>query len=615
MLSDIVDFDDLLTPVDDDLNTIAETVLPPPKTDIHPDPIPMVTQPPQQTVFATSNVQVLPMIPPITSSDTTSSPTIRHLLTNTRIQDLGGQKIILQPITPTSQATNNIVLQPVQPLILQHTTTSTPSPRSTTLVYKNTEVTELEEKKPEKKSAHNVIEKRYRSSINDKIVELKNLVAGEEAKLNKSAVLRKAVDYIRFLQNQNIKLKKENMILKNQTAPSPSLEYSVPRSPDSADELLPDSPISMGSSELSPPPPRAMDNKSRVMLCSVIFAVCLLNPFASLMDSNATPADDVSTSRGSRTILEDSKSSIKINTSTTIATLLIQAFVLLLLFVKIFIYGEKVTDQETLEKSLKKYWMHKKQAELTKEPRKAMNNLSLALEAIGRPMPKSKFEYIASGIWQVLWQIFHRLGIARWFVNRAGGFNVSEDARRAIISLRKEAAQTYHELHKFSFFEEEYDFFKSFVLAMTAVNLTEASGKALKKNFRSLVYAYLALRLRMSKNIILKPFSKFYMFRAKFYCVKEEDIDSNLEWLLTSQGQNFIFKSKWTFGQKTSIMVGDVHQELRKDPLSHLSNYFRDEQLQKALSILLLPGKSTGTVQEALQVNLSYDIIYIHLFP
>ena len=190
-------------------------------------------------------------------------------------------------------------------------------------------------------------------------------------------------------------------------------------------------------------------------------------------------------------------------------------------------------------------------------------------------------------------------------MNRAGGFNVSEDARLAIISLRKEAAQTFHQLHTFSFFEEEYDFFKSFVLAMTAVNLTEASGKALKKNFRSLVYAYLALRLRMSKNIILKPFSKFYMFRAKFYCVKEEDIDSNLEWLLTSQGQNFMFKSKWTFGQKTSIMVGDVHQELRKDPLSHLSNYFRDEQLQKALSILLLPGKSTGTVQEALQVNLS----------
>lgn len=32
--------------------------------------------------------------------------------------------------------------------------------------------------------------------------------------LNKSAILRKAIDYIRFLQNSNAKLKQENMALK-----------------------------------------------------------------------------------------------------------------------------------------------------------------------------------------------------------------------------------------------------------------------------------------------------------------------------------------------------------------------------------------------------------------
>lgn len=39
----------------------------------------------------------------------------------------------------------------------------------------------------EKRTAHNAIEKRYRSSINDKIVELKDLVVGTEAKVRAMA--------------------------------------------------------------------------------------------------------------------------------------------------------------------------------------------------------------------------------------------------------------------------------------------------------------------------------------------------------------------------------------------------------------------------------------------
>ena len=37
-------------------------------------------------------------------------------------------------------------------------------------------------------------------NVNSRIIELKNIVAGEEAKLNKSAILRKAIEYIRYLQ-------------------------------------------------------------------------------------------------------------------------------------------------------------------------------------------------------------------------------------------------------------------------------------------------------------------------------------------------------------------------------------------------------------------------------
>lgn len=541
-----------------------------------------------------------------------NSPTIRHLLTNSK--DGGQQRIILQPVQGS-----NIVLQNSQPIIFQPVTvagttvspatTSIVSTPKTTLVYRNEMKNDIKPdemsptmcKQPEKRSAHNVIEKRYRSSINDKIVELKNIVAGEEAKLNKSAVLRKAIDYIRFLQNQNVKLKRENLMLKGKIPQGPVVIESQVPSPANSDEL-PDSPISMGSSEASPPPPRAMMDKSRLMLCSVLFTVCLLNPFGSMLSGDVANDFGETAAPPSRTILEDKSSSGFKTATTTMATLIIQALLFLLLFVKIFIYGEKISDQESMEKTMKKYWMYRKQAEVALDDgtkKQAKENLILALNVIGRPVPTTRLEWMASAIWQVSHQFLHRLGVARWFVNRAGGFSASETTRKTIINLRKEAAKTYHQLSAFAIVENE-NWLQSFVLAMTCVNLTEASGRSVSKNFRSTVYTFLAIQLKIINSALTRPLAKFYMFKAKRYSVKMDDIDPNHEWILSPNGQDFFFKSNWKMGQKTSLLVRHVDEHLT-DPLAILAIYFRDEQLQKALSILLLPGQSTGTVQDALE--------------
>jgi len=46
----------------------------------------------------------------------------------------------------------------------------------------NIDVMSIKDEKP--KSSHNIIERRYRTSINDKIMELKDMILGTEAKVN-----------------------------------------------------------------------------------------------------------------------------------------------------------------------------------------------------------------------------------------------------------------------------------------------------------------------------------------------------------------------------------------------------------------------------------------------
>ncbi|KAL9616453.1 MAG: hypothetical protein Q9160_008684 [Pyrenula sp. 1 TL-2023] len=96
----------------------------------------------------------------------------------------------------------------------------------------------LNEKRPTKKRPHNIIEKRYRANLNEKIAELRDSVPSlrvakkseqdgddegddEELqglapsnKLNKASILTKAVEYIRHLEMRTKRLDDENILLK-----------------------------------------------------------------------------------------------------------------------------------------------------------------------------------------------------------------------------------------------------------------------------------------------------------------------------------------------------------------------------------------------------------------
>lgn len=183
-----------------------------------------------------------------------------------------------------------------------------------------------------KRSAHNAIERRYRTSINSCIVELKNIVVGAEAKLHKSAILRKAIDHIRHLQNQNNKLKQENMYLKNimteskhglkdlltsqQNAsaltPPRSDESNPSLSPTHSDSSMPSSPFgdsgmkddSDDSSDSTSV--RGMSSHSRLTLCMFMFAVFIINPFSKMLNGYSGSSMDSGSMEGDsvrRTIL------------------------------------------------------------------------------------------------------------------------------------------------------------------------------------------------------------------------------------------------------------------------------------------------------------------------
>ena len=71
----------------------------------------------------------------------------------------------------------------------QSPTSTTTYPLSTTSNDKSPKDDSMSGAPPEKRTTHNAIERRYRSSINDKITELKNIVVGASAKLLKFVTL------------------------------------------------------------------------------------------------------------------------------------------------------------------------------------------------------------------------------------------------------------------------------------------------------------------------------------------------------------------------------------------------------------------------------------------
>ncbi|CAL1543442.1 unnamed protein product [Lymnaea stagnalis] len=475
--------------------------------------------------------------------------------------------------------------------------------------------------KGEKRTAHNAIEKRYRLSINDKIVELKNLVAGVEAKLNKSAILRKAIDMIRHLQRDNKRLKQENLSLKmiiNKTNPQELLLLNESASLD-ADTSAMTPPYSDNSSGANSPSPSENDcsnpnspgsddmiseykasaddiiysgqsgmlDRSRIFLCMFMFGVLIFNPFNYFFNSNAPLGAD-SGSHHSRTLLAaESVSNWYDRIYPSLILWLLNGILVSFVLAKVLIFGEPVTKKNS-DASVA-FWRHKRQADLDMsraDYTSASNQLRQCLLALGRPLPTSKVDLLSGVGWQIFRQCLNRLYLGRWLTSRAGSLtgNNSVDVKESA----RDAANVFHILNQLHLSGHvKGNRLWGLNLALSAVNIGEAAKDSLLRFELARIYATAALQIKASLPEGFQFVARYFLSRARHICKKSGDqVPANIQWLCHPEGHRFFVDSVKFEGTEDSIFSS---RGTEVDPLARVTQAFREHLLEQALFTLVSP--------------------------
>ncbi|KAF6299824.1 sterol regulatory element binding transcription factor 1 [Rhinolophus ferrumequinum] len=504
----------------------------------------------------------------------------------------------------------------------------------------------------EKRTAHNAIEKRYRSSINDKIIELKDLVVGTEAKLNKSAVLRKAIDYIRFLQQSNQKLKQENLGLRTAAHKSKSLKDLVSAcgsggnldvrmegiQPEVVDTLSPppsdagspfqSSPLSLGSrnsgsggsgsdsepdspvfedsqgkpEQLPSPHGRAMLDRSRLALCALVFVCLSCNPLASLLGSWGLSGPSYATSihQGSRRNMLGTEDRDGPGWAPWLLPPLVwltNGLLVLVALALLFVYGEPVTRPHS--GPAVHFWRHRKQADLDLargDFAQAAQQLWLALRALGRPLPTSHLDLACSLLWNLIRHLLQRLWVGRWLAGRAGGLQrdcaLQADARTSA----RDAALVYHKLHQLhTMGKYTGGHIAATNLALSALNLAECSGDTVSVATLAEIYVAAALRVKTSLPRALHFLTRFFLSSARQACLAQSgSVPLAMQWLCHPVGHRFFVDGDWAVcSPPRESLYSSAGNPV--DPLAQVTQLFREHLLERALNCVAQPSPSPAS--------------------
>uniref|UniRef100_A0A8C2JTT1 Sterol regulatory element-binding protein 1 n=1 Tax=Cyprinus carpio TaxID=7962 RepID=A0A8C2JTT1_CYPCA len=472
--------------------------------------------------------------------------------------------------------------------------------------------------KGEKRTAHNAIEKRYRSSINDKIIELKDLVAGTEAKLNKSAVLRKAIDFIRYLQQSNQKLKQENMALKMSIQKNKSLKDLVIMEVDVKPEIPTPPASDVGSPQSSGPfshhgsdsesdSPMEEDNKcavdnsiraggmldrSRMALCAFTLLFLSFNPLASLLCGGWSSSGTTVSGHTGRSMLavQDSWGWLDWMLPTLLVWLLNGVLVAGVL-IRLLVYGEPVTRPHSESSVL--FWRHRKQADLDLargDFAQASQNLWTCLKALARPLPTSQLDLTCAVLWSALRLCLQRLWVGRWLASRAGALRsnrpLQEDARKSC----RDAALVYHRLHQLHMTGKLGGSHLSAIhMALSALNLAECAGDCLPVATLAEIYVSAALRVKTSLPRLLHFTTRVFLSSARQACLSPSgSVPPAMQWLCHPLGHRFFVDEDWSI---RSTPKESIYSQAGNsvDPLAQVTQAFREHLLEKALYCVAQP--------------------------
>ncbi|XP_076178281.1 sterol regulatory element-binding protein 1-like [Ptiloglossa arizonensis] len=459
-----------------------------------------------------------------------------------------------------------------------------------------------------KRSAHNAIERRYRTSINDKIIELKNIIVGVDAKLNKSAILRKTIEYIRFLQNSNAKLKTENMSLK-MTAKRQNLrnllvsgELTPPRSDSSEPSLSP------APAPLSPPSPSSikddpdviqnihttsvltnggMRDHTRLALCGFMLLFLAFNPLGLLINNvGRFKSDYVNTKIDGRTILDYPDQSEFENPLWSNVFLWLTNLILLIGGIcRLLLYGDPILPSDSKVFLELHRWRCQAEFNISKsEYSQAYCNLHQCLQYFGRPYPSSRIEAWFATVWQIVRQLLHKLWIGKWILYTYKWFSEKTTRQQAEMSAM-EIAIIYQHILCLRMSEGSKN--GTLYLALSAVNYAEIAGETMPKSLLAEIYISAALCFKQS----LYPFIHKYYFGKARTLLSSCAVPSKLKWIMSDEGAKFLAFQKWQYGDQSDNEF--TSQNSKADPLSYASRAYRDHLIGHCLRIL------TGTAGDA----------------